>query len=205
MNLLHQPGGFFIHGLLLRLLVVFRSPFTFGHKRILMAHSQDSTSLLDASALHGLRHARVAIVQTEWNDKIVSGLEEGCREILQQFQAHITQHFYVPGCIEIPFACQRIWQNTDPAAHDTAPEAIIALGAVIRGGTPHFDYVCQSVTYGISQLNISLPVPVIFGILTLDNEQQAWERLGGTHGHKGKEAALTALKMIHINRQLSLH
>ena len=82
------------------------------------------------------------------------------------------------------------------------PEAIIAFGAVIRGGTPHFEYVCKAVTEGITQLNVTLDIPVIFGVLTLDNEQQAWERLGGVHGHKGEEAAITALKMIQLNRNL---
>jgi 6,7-dimethyl-8-ribityllumazine synthase len=83
------------------------------------------------------------------------------------------------------------------------PEAIIAFGAVIRGGTPHFEYVCNAVTDGILQLNMTLPIPVIFGVLTLDTEAQAYERLGGPHGHKGEEAALTALKMIKMNRELA--
>ena len=67
---------------------------------------------------------------------------------------------------------------------------------MIRGGTPHFEYVCQSVTNGIVHLNLHLPVPVIFGVLTVNDEKQAMERIGGKHGHKGEEAALTALKMI---------
>jgi 6,7-dimethyl-8-ribityllumazine synthase len=71
---------------------------------------------------------------------------------------------------------------------------------VIRGDTPHFDYVCQSVTDGITQLNLNLTAPVIMGILTVENQQQAEDRIGGRHGHKGEEAALTALKMIALNR-----
>jgi len=100
----------------------------------------------------------------------------------------------VPGCFELPFTCKQLWQHAEKKGE--LPEAIIAFGAVIRGGTPHFDYVCKAVTEGILQLNLTLPVPVIFGVLTLDNEEQAWERLGGAHGHKGEEAAITALKMI---------
>ena len=73
---------------------------------------------------------------------------------------------------------------------------------MVRGDTPHFDYVCQSVTQGITSLNLSLQVPVIFGVLTVDNESQATERIGGIHGHKGEEAALTALKMIVLNEEL---
>ena len=70
------------------------------------------------------------------------------------------------------------------------------MGCVIRGDTPHFDFVSNAVTDGILQLNLSLPIPTIFGILTVDNELQAIERIGGKHGHKGKEAAITAIKMI---------
>ena len=82
------------------------------------------------------------------------------------------------------------------------PDAYITLGTVIRGDTPHFDYVCKTITDGVLQLNLSLDVPVIFGVLTVDNEQQAIERIGGKHGHKGEEAALTALKMIALNRKI---
>ncbi len=78
------------------------------------------------------------------------------------------------------------------------PNAFIALGCVLRGDTPHFDYVCKAVTDGVVQLNLILPVPTIFGVLTVDNQQQADERIGGKHGHIGEEAAITALKMISI-------
>ena len=80
--------------------------------------------------------------------------------------------------------------------------AFIALGCVVRGGTPHFEYVCQSVTHGITELNLTLPVPVIYGVLTVNDDGQARERIGGIHGHKGEEAAITAIKMIGINHQL---
>jgi 6,7-dimethyl-8-ribityllumazine synthase len=76
---------------------------------------------------------------------------------------------------------------------------------VLRGDTPHFDYVCQGVTNGITQLNLSLPVPVIFGVLTVDNDQQARDRIGGKHGHKGEEAAITALKMISLTHSFKNH
>jgi len=85
---------------------------------------------------------------------------------------------------------------------NVVPDAYITLGAVIRGDTPHFDYVCKTITDGVLQLNLSLDVPVIFGVLTVYNEQQAIERMGGKHGHKGEEAALTALKMIALNRKI---
>ncbi len=81
------------------------------------------------------------------------------------------------------------------------PDAFIALGCVIKGDTPHFDYVCKAITDGVVQLNLSLPVPTIFGVLTVNNEEQAIERIGGKHGHKGEEAAITAMKMIGLNSQ----
>lgn len=165
-----------------------------------MAQSQHSASLLNTQALQQLAGARLAIVYTEWNDTIINELVHGCEQTADTFGADITHKLAVPGCFEIPFACKQLWESCRDK--DNAPEAIIAFGAVIRGGTPHFDYVCKAVTEGILQLNMTLPVPVIFGVLTLDNEAQAWERLGGTHGHKGEEAAITALKMIANSRQI---
>ncbi|HCT22587.1 MAG TPA: 6,7-dimethyl-8-ribityllumazine synthase, partial [Chitinophagaceae bacterium] len=82
------------------------------------------------------------------------------------------------------------------------PDAYIVFGTVIQGDTPHFDYVCRSVTDGVTHLNLSLECPVIFGVLTVNTEEQAIERIGGKHGHKGEEAAITALKMIALNRKL---
>ncbi len=142
-----------------------------------------------------LKDVLVVLVKTEWNAAIVDELEAGCKRVLEKNDIK-TRTLVVPGAIEIPFAIQQCWANTN------APSAFISLGCVIRGGTPHFDYVCQSVTYGITQLNTTLPVPVIFGVLTVDNEEQARERIGGLHGHKGEEAGITALKMMMLNLQL---
>lgn len=164
-----------------------------------MAQSKDSFSLLDTHQLADLKSPRVAIVHTEWNEKIVWELMNGCENIVYKFNGQITEKLAVPGCFELPFACKQLWEHY--ADKDERPEAIIAFGAVIRGGTPHFDYVCKAVTEGILQLNLMLPIPVIFGVLTLDTEAQAWERLGGPHGHKGEEAAITALKMIKVGRR----
>ena len=143
--------------------------------------------------------ACVVIVRTEWNKETVDELENGCKKILTENK---VQHYtvMVPGAIELPFAIKAYWD-----AHkykDDKPCVFIALGCVLRGGTPHFDYVCKAVTEGILQLNLSLPVPTIFGVLTVDNQQQIDERLGGTHGHKGEETAVTALKMIAFGRSL---
>jgi 6,7-dimethyl-8-ribityllumazine synthase len=142
------------------------------------------------------RNACVVIVRTEWNATIVDELEKGARRILDDNNAQEIVVINVPGAVEIPFAVHKYWD-----AHkykDDRPQAFITLGCIIRGGTPHFEYVCRSVTDGITQLNLSLPVPVIFGVLTVDNSMQADERLGGPYGHKGEEAAITALKMIAV-------
>lgn len=158
-----------------------------------MAQSKDSNSLLDTTSLGEISWARVAIVHTEWNDAIVAEQIAGADRIFFQHGVTKVDYFAVPGSVELTYACKQAGKFAD---------AIIAFGAVIRGGTPHFDYVCKSVTEGITQLNITLDVPVIFGVLTLDNEAQAWERLGGIHGHKGEEAAIAALKMIQLKKTL---
>ena len=165
-----------------------------------MAQSKNSFSLLDTQNLETLKLPRIAIVHTEWNEKIVRELVNGCEGILHRFTGEIINNIAVPGCFELPFACRQVWEHYKDK--DERPEAIIAFGAVIRGGTPHFEYVSKAVTDGLVQLNLTLPIPVIFGVLTLDNEEQAWERLGGVHGHKGEEAAITALKMIRLGRSL---
>lgn len=166
-----------------------------------MALSSDSNLLLQLEGLHSLKDLRVAIVATEWNDAIVAEQIAGAERIATAIEAKIVKTVYVPGSVELPHACKAVY-DAAVQSFSGQPEAIIAFGAVIRGGTPHFDYVCKMVTEGIGQLNISLPVPVIFGVLTLDNEAQAWERLGGVHGHKGEEAMITALKMIRMKRAL---
>jgi len=138
--------------------------------------------------------ACVVIVKTEWNAEIVDELENGCRKTLENKGVTIVNTITVPGAVEIPFGIKSYWDTVK--YKDDRPLAFIALGCVIKGDTPHFDYVCQSVTAGISHLNMQLPIPVIFGILTVNNEQQALDRIGGSEGHKGEEAGITALKMI---------
>jgi 6,7-dimethyl-8-ribityllumazine synthase len=137
----------------------------------------------------------VVLVKTEWNSEIVDELEKGCIRVLEEYGIR-TKTIIVPGAVEIPFAIRQTWTI------DQSVSSFIALGCVIRGGTPHFDYVCQSVTQGITQLNLLLPVPVIFGVLTLDNLQQAKDRIGGTLGHKGEEAGITAVKMMLLDQQI---
>lgn len=160
-------------------------------------HNQ--TLLNDAGILH-LEDASIVIVYTEWNDTVVNELVAGCGRALEQYKVSRVTKLQVPGAFELPYACRQYWEATKGTG--AQPGAIIAFGCVIRGETPHFDYVCKGVTDGITQLNLQLPVPVIFGILTVDNMQQAQDRLGGPHGHKGEEAAITALKMIAVQRKI---
>ncbi len=140
------------------------------------------------------RNASVVIIRTAWNATIVDELEKGANNILEQYGIRKVKSFTVPGAVELPFAVKHYWETQQRAKR--RPDAFIVLGCVIRGGTPHFDYVCKAVTDGVGALNLQLPVPVIFGVLTVDNEAQATERIGGQHGHKGEEAALSALQMI---------
>jgi 6,7-dimethyl-8-ribityllumazine synthase len=160
-----------------------------------MATQQDTHLLYTTDNLQ-VYTSQVVLICTEWNDKIIHELVEGAQRILSQYPEVTVSVYKVPGCVEIPFAIRQ-------HALLKGADAYIAFGCVIRGETPHFDYVCQSVTHGISELNIQLNSPVIFGVLTVNNEEQALDRIGGKHGHKGEEAAMAALKMISIQKQFS--
>jgi 6,7-dimethyl-8-ribityllumazine synthase len=146
------------------------------------------------------KDACIVIVHTEWNSETVDKLLEGCIKILHQYGMHNHKIITVPGAFEIPFAIKNFWDRYQNKFEK--PQAFIALGCVLRGGTPHFDYVCKAVTDGILHLNLILPVPSIFGVLTVDNQQQADERTGGIHGHKGEESALSALKMMSLKYKM---
>jgi 6,7-dimethyl-8-ribityllumazine synthase len=144
--------------------------------------------------------ACVVMVRTEWNAAIVDELEKGCKKKLAESGVKKIEIITVPGAFEIAFAIKKYWEKKKDSKN--SPDAFIALGCVLRGDTPHFDWVCKAVTDGVVQLNLLLPVPTIFGVLTVNNQQQADERIGGKHGHKGEEAAMTALKMISFSRAL---
>jgi 6,7-dimethyl-8-ribityllumazine synthase len=145
-------------------------------------------SVPDASDLH------FAVVVSEWNPEITGKLKDGAYNTLLKHGAkpeNITV-VYVPGSFELVYAAKRIVGNTHP-------HAVIALGCVVRGETPHFDYVCAGVTQGFSSLNTEGDIPYIFGLLTTDNQQQAIDRAGGKHGNKGDECAITAIKMAALS------
>ncbi len=134
------------------------------------------------------------IVVSEWNPEITTALLEGCISTLTKHGAKedniVVKH--VPGSFELTHGAKMVAENEEV-------DAVIVLGCVVRGGTPHFDYVCQGVTYGMSELNLSYDIPFIFGLLTTDDMQQALDRAGGVHGNKGDEAAVTAIKMCHFS------
>lgn len=139
---------------------------------------------------------KVGIVVAEWNSHITGALLQGALDVFMNegYPANDITIEYVPGTVELTFgaACLVDYSEVD---------AVIVFGCVIRGGTPHFDYVCQSVTQGVAMLNSKAEAPVIFGVLTTDDEQQALERAGGKLGNKGAEAAEAAIKMAALSRR----
>ncbi len=160
-----------------------------------MADVVNSKLLQLDKGMRELTDAFIVLVKTEWNSAVTDELESGCAAILRQCNVKKIFTITVPGAFEIPFAIKKFWEG---CAEGKKPDAFIALGCIVRGDTPHFDYVCKAVTDGVVQLNLLLPAPSIFGVLTVDTDQQAKERIGGKHGHKGEEAAITAIKMIHL-------
>jgi 6,7-dimethyl-8-ribityllumazine synthase len=141
---------------------------------------------------------RVGIVVSRFNDLVTRQLLAGARDALlrQGVSDDDIRAAWVPGAWEIPSALRRM-------AHSGKYDALIALGCVIRGATPHFDYVSSGVTSGVANLATSLDVPVIFGVLTTDTLEQALERAGSKAGNKGWDAAMAALEMANLFDQLS--
>lgn len=141
--------------------------------------SKGNTSL--SKGIPSIKDAFVVIVKTEWNAAIINKLESGVKKILKANNIG-SKTITVPGAFEISFAIKQHYTYSK-----IIPDAYISLGTIIRGDTPHFDYVCKAVTDGVLQLNLSLDVPVIFGVLTIENEQQALDRIGGIHVIKVKK------------------
>jgi 6,7-dimethyl-8-ribityllumazine synthase len=140
-----------------------------------------------------LAKKKFAIVVAEWNEDITEALYEGAYEGLLSLGAKKSNIIRknVPGTFELTLGA--LWM-----AEKKDIDAVIVLGCVIQGETPHFDYICQGVTYGITEVNIKTKKPVIFGVLTVLNKKQAEDRAGGKYGNKGEEAAVTAVKMLEI-------
>lgn len=151
----------------------------------------DSTKLPGADVL---KHQRYAIVVADWNSDITFALANGARDTLLKHgvDADNISITHVPGTVELTYAARALMNSE-------RPHAIIAIGCVIQGDTPHFDYVCQSVTQGVTMLNAEGICPVIFSVLTTLNQQQAIDRAGGKLGNKGVEGAITAIRMANLN------
>ena len=162
-----------------------------------MATAYQNLSSYDINSVPDASKMRIGIVVSEWNSPVTEKLLEGACNTLEKHHVladNIVVH-RVPGSFELTFGAQQVAKYCDV-------DAVIILGCVVRGDTPHFDYVCEGVTQGITELNTIQDIPVIFGLLTTDNMQQAEDRAGGIHGNKGDEAAITAIKMIDFSCKL---
>ena len=148
----------------------------------------DSNNVPDASDMS------IGIVISEWNPDVTERLKNGAIATLKRLGVKEENLIvsYVPGSFELIYGAVRMAQSV-------GVDAVIVLGCIVKGDTPHFDYVCSGVTQGIAELNLRGTIPFIFGILTTDNMKQAMERAGGIHGNKGDEAAVTAIKMVHFS------
>ncbi len=140
---------------------------------------------------------RIGVVVSEWNTEVTEALFSGVSETLLKFGASegdIVRR-NVPGSFELTLGAQLLAERNEF-------DAIICLGVVVQGETKHFDFICDAVAKGITDLNIKYNLPVIFGVLTPNTMQQALDRAGGIHGNKGDEAAITAIKMAALQKEL---
>jgi 6,7-dimethyl-8-ribityllumazine synthase len=160
-----------------------------------MASALKNLSEYNPETVPSAKDMRFAIVVSEWNTGITMALLNGAYNTLINHGANPNniKVDFVPGSFELTSGARMV------AAAGTF-DAVICLGCVIQGETRHFDYICQGVTYGLTQLNVNYDIPFILGVLTTDNLQQAKDRAGGKHGNKGDEAAITAIKMIALRR-----
>lgn len=152
---------------------------------------------IQAGPINELSPFPIAIIVAQFNHEITLELQQGAIKRLMDcgFRSEDLTVVEVPGAIEIPLTAKQLAKTHQYGA-------IIALGAVIRGETSHYDYVCQQVSDGCQRVAYEFDVPVVFGVLTTENEAQAWDRLGGNHGHKGMDSADCALSMYAILKQL---
>ena len=143
------------------------------------------------------KNMKIAIVVARFNEFITSKLLSGCIDCLIRHEAadEGLTVAWVPGAFEIPMAAKKL-------AESGKYDAVICLGAVIRGATPHFDYVCAEASKGIAQVSMQTGVPVAFGVLTTENIQQAVERAGTKAGNKGVDCAMTAMEMVNLFKEM---
>lgn len=158
-----------------------------------MSSANKNLSQIEGAEVGSAKAFKFGIVYSEWNYEITNALKEGALKTLMAHGA-LTENIViktVPGSFELTLGAQYMAELSDV-------DAIICLGCVIQGETKHFDFICDAVAKGITDLNIKYNKPFIFGVLTPNNQQQAIDRAGGKHGNKGDEAAITAIKMLSL-------
>jgi 6,7-dimethyl-8-ribityllumazine synthase len=161
-----------------------------------MATANKNLSAYDKNKIPNAKDFRFGIVVSEWNDRITENLYKGAHEALLNCGA-IAEHierWNVPGSFELIYGARRMMLQRDL-------DAVIVIGCVIKGETMHFEFVCEGVTQGIKELNLIGDVPVIFCLLTDNNEAQSISRSGGSHGNKGTEAGISAILMADLRRK----
>ena len=156
-----------------------------------MSSVNKNLSVNEGSQIPNAAAFKFGIVYSEWNHEVTNALKEGAINTLLANGAKKENIIIrqVPGSFELTLGAQYLAEFTDV-------NAVICLGCVIQGETRHFDFICEAVAKGITDLNVKYNKPFIFGVLTPDNQQQAIDRAGGKHGNKGDEAAVTAIKML---------
>lgn len=162
-----------------------------------MASDLKNLSVFEGSEIPDASAMKFGIVWAEWNHNITNALMKGAYDTLKQHGAKEESIIVrtVPGAFELTLGAQYLAEFTDV-------QAIICIGCVIQGDTKHFDFICDAVAKGITDLNIKHNLPVIFGVLTPNSMEQAEDRAGGKHGNKGDEAAVTAIKMLGLRNSL---
>ncbi|HVT90599.1 MAG TPA: 6,7-dimethyl-8-ribityllumazine synthase [Tepidisphaeraceae bacterium] len=155
-----------------------------------------STRAPKASSASLPRNARIAVAAARFNQEFVDELLKGCLERLTELKAPAPSVHHVPGAFELPLAAKWL-------ARTKKYDAIICLGCVIRGDTPHFEYVAGECARGIQRVSLDEGLPVIFGVLTTENDEQVRQRLSGSHGHAGRRAADAAAEMIALRRRIT--
>ena len=162
-----------------------------------MSSSHQNLSSLDKGKIKKLDNAKIAIVTATWNQEITYAMRDACNKTLEEFDCLPENliNIEVPGAFELPSAAKMLLAN-----HKL--DAVICIGCVIRGETKHDEYISNAVATGIMTLSIASGKPVIFGVLTPNDKQQAIDRSGGKYGNKGVEAAQTAIRMIHLANEV---
>lgn len=163
-----------------------------------MATALHNLSDYDTERMPSAEGMRFGIVTSEWNSEITGALSQGARDTLLKNGAREEdiEMMTVPGSFELVYGAAKMVQTG-------RFDAVIAIGCVIRGDTPHFDYICQGTTQGLAELNREARTPVIYGLLTCNDMEQAEMRSGGMLGNKGDECAVTAIKMVDFGRRLT--